>query len=212
MNRFVALIFLAAFLSSCSKPGAVNVSLSSAEAQALQDAFARLDRALAEKAPAIYTNLAPPAAEADIAALHAALNGSTNAVLEAWFRWHNGWTNGYISLLPLGTPISIAEALEDRKMIQSIPFMDKVRRRSLKILDDGAGDGFFIDLTATKPVVFYQMLEEPSLHSYGTLTELVEFVASGFERGVFFVDGQGQFDYDEKAYEEMQSQHVRWLR
>jgi hypothetical protein len=216
MRRLLAFIPIALLLWSCSKPPvsvalapAVSVALTSAEAQALAESFARLDKVLAANAAVIHTNLAPPATEADIAVLRAALNGATNFVLEAWFGWHNGALNLGTSLLPLGLPQSIAEALEDRKLIQSIPFIDKLRKRSLKILEDIAGDGFFVDVTSLKPRVFYHMLEDGTPRYYGTLTEFVNFIATGFESGVLSVDAKGQFNYDNQKYQVFEQEHFR---
>lgn len=218
MTRLFTLIAIASLLCSCSKPPVVVAPVSVAEAQALQQSFARLDAVLAAKAAVIHTNLASPATAAELTGLRSALYGSansagsTNSVLEAWFGWHNGARVRGTSLLPLGEPLSIAEALEDRKMIQSIPFIAKLRKRSLKILEDGAGDGFFVDVTAARPRVFYHMLEDGTPQDYGTLAEFVDFIATGFERGVLFVDASGKFGYDDKQYQALEQEHFRVVR
>jgi len=215
MTHLLALIAVAGLLCSCSKPPVAATPLSAAEAQALQESFARLDQVLAAKATSLHTNLAPPATAAEIAALRAALNGNsnfeggTNFVLEAWFGWHNGARVRGSSLLPLGEPLSIAEAVEDWKQMQGIPFVDKLRKRSLKILEDGSGDGFFVDVTAARPRVFYHMLEDGTPQYYGTLAEFVGFIATGFERGVLFVDAQGKFGYDDKQYQALEQEHFK---
>jgi hypothetical protein len=217
MTRLLALIAVAGWLCSCSKPPMAATPLSPAEAQSLQESFARLDQVLAAKATSLHTNLAPPATAAEIAALRSALHGSsnfeggTNLVLEAWFGWHNGSTNLAVELLPLGRPNSIAEALEDYKLIQRLPLIDKLRKRSLKIMDDGAGDGYFLDVTAARPRVFYHMLEDGTPQYYGTLAEFVGFIATGFERGVLFVDAQGKFGYDDKQYQALEQEHFKAL-
>lgn len=212
MKRLLAFIPIALFMCSCSKPPVVATSLTLPEAQALADSFERLEKVLASKAAAIHTNLAPSATDADIAALRASLNGNTNAVLEAWFRWHNGATNRSASLLPLGHPLSITETLEERKMMQRIPFVDKLRKSAVKILDDGAGDGFFVDVTTAQPAVFYHMLEDPTPRSYGTMTEFVNFIAAGFENGVLYISAAGDFAYDEKKYEALEAEHFKAIQ
>lgn len=215
MTRLLSLILLALLaLCSCSKPGtpAANVALSPAEAQALSDGFARLDKVLAAKAVSIQTNLSPPAKDEEIAALRAALGGKKIDVLEAWFRWHNGGKDLRHDLLPLGRPMSVADSLEDRKSLQTIPFVGKLRKSSVKILDDGAGDGFFLDPTAAKPVVFYQMLEDPTPRVYGTMTEFVNFLASGFESGVLSTNAAGELAYDGKKYQALEAAHFRSLK
>lgn len=209
MARLLTFVPIVLFLCSCSKPAAVNVSLSSAESQTLAESFARLDKVLAAKAPSLQTNLAPPASDADIATLRRALNSSTNAVLEAWFRWHNGETKRNFGLLPLGSPLSIAESLEDRKGLQGIPFVDKLRKNSVKILDDGAGDGFFVDPTAQQPMVFYHMLEDPTPRYFGTMPQFLDFIAKGFEIGVLSAKPSGELSYDLKTYEAMEKDYLK---
>lgn len=209
MTRLLAFLPIVWLLCSCSKPPAVATPLSPAEAQALTESFARLEKVLATKATVLHTNLTPPATVAEIAVLRAALNGTTNLVLEAWFGWCNGTTNQSADLLPLGRPLSIAEALEDRKLIQSIPLVDKLRRQSLKIMDDGAGDGFFVDVTSSRPRVFYHMLEDGTPQYYGTMPEFVNFIATGFETGVLFVNTKGEFAYDHAQYEALEQKHFQ---
>ena len=115
------------------------------------------------------------------------------------------------ALFGLGEPLSIAEAVADWQQIQGIPFVDKLRKRSLKILEDGSGDGFFVDVTVARPRVFYHMLEDGTPQYYGTLAEFVGFIATGFERGVLFVDAQGKFGYDDKQYQALEQAHFRAL-
>jgi hypothetical protein len=206
--RFVIFIPVTLFFCSCSKPAAVNVPLSSAEAQTLAESFSRLDKVLAEKAPSLQTNLAPAASDAEIATLRTTLNG-TNAVLEAWFRWHNGAAKQNFGLLPLGNPLSIAESLEDRKGIKNIPFVEKLRKNSVKILDDGAGDGFFVDPTAQQPGVFYYMLEDPSPRNFGTMPQFLGFITKGFESGVLSAKPSGELSYDLKTYEAMEKDYLK---
>jgi hypothetical protein len=158
---------------------------------------------------AILTDLAPPATEQEIPTLRNALNGSTIEVLEAWYKWHNGSLSQNTWLLPLGHPLTIKEALEDRKMIQAIPFVDKLRKNSLKILDDGAGDGFFLDVTAKNPTVFYAMLEDPTPRHYGTLVEFINFIAQGFEEGALSVEEKGDLKWDKAKYKALEKEHFK---
>lgn len=210
MVRSISCFFLLLVVCSCSKP-AVITPLTPAELQELQNGFTHLQNVLMIKAPFLQTNLAPPALDTEIAGLRSALNGRKIEVLEAWFRWHNGTTNLSMSLLPLGRPLSLAESLEDRKMIQGIPFVDRLRKNSIKILDDGAGDGFFLDVTAAKPLVFYHMLEDPTPRAYGTMTEFISFIASVFEKDAFFVNATNGFGYNREIYEALEAVHFKSL-
>ena len=46
----------------------------------------------------------------------------------------------------LGYPLSVQESLDDREMEQKIALIDSLRKGSVKILEDGSGDGFFLDV------------------------------------------------------------------
>lgn len=185
--------------------------MSEPERQALSASLSRLDEALANRAPSLHMKLAPPASPAEIARLRAALNQDKVEVLEAWYLWHNGTTDPATSLLPLGAPLSIEEALEDHGSIQRVPFVDKLRKSAIKLMDDGSGDGFFLDVTSTKPTVFYHMLEDPLPLSYGSLDQFVNFIATGFEAGVLRTNESGALDYDIQAYEQFEAEHLRML-
>lgn len=195
-------------LASCGKPSSVSSSLTTVESQKLTDALTRLENVLKPKAPNQYAHLASGATSTEIGRLRASLNGSTIEALEMWFQWHNGASGGDSVLLPLGHAISIDQSLAHRKMEASIPLIDGLRKGSIKILDDFAGDGFFIDTTSTTPLVFYHMLEDPYPTYYGTLTEFVEFIAIGFEKGILYEDTHGNFAYDEKLYTAYEATHL----
>jgi len=208
-QTFAAVVFLC--LCSCSKPTSVPSVLDSSEAKALQASFERLDHVLAVKGVAIQTNLAPPASPTEIAKLRAALGGNKIDALEAWFCWHNGTAGTRTDLLPLGYPLTIAESLDDRKLIQKIPFVDKLRKSAIKIMDDGAGDGFFLDVTSASPTVFYHMLEDPTPQYYGSLHEFVDYIAGAFENGALFVDAAGRLKHDETKYQAWEKEHFKKL-
>lgn len=211
--KTLSLLLLAAsmLLCSCGKPRSVASSLTPASRQSLQASFDRLDRALQTHAPSLYTNLAPPATTNEIQTLRAAVNGNRIESLEAWYQWHNGAVTGIVNLLPLGYPLSVAEAMEDRRMLQGIPFVPKLRKNAVKLMDDGFGDGFFLDAMSPNPRVFYHMLEEPAPTYYGTMQDFVDFIASGFESGVLRVDEAGELAYDEQEYFRLEEEHLRQI-
>jgi len=183
--------------------------MSEAERATLAASFHRLEQVLQTRGPSLYTNLAPPATAAELQPLRTALNGNTIEVLEAWYQWHNGTADRSTRLLPLGVPLSINESLEDRRSIQSIPFVDKLRKSSVKLMDDGSGDGFFLDVTAAKPTVFYHMLEDPFPLGFGTLDQFVDLIAQGFETGVLYTNASGEFEFDLDGFEAFEAAHLR---
>lgn len=198
-------------LCSCGKQRPVSSAMSSTDAKALAKAFARLDEVLASRAPKIFANLGGPAGNADITELRKALNGAKIDALEAWYRWHNGTLGQPANLLPVGYPISIKEALKDRKMIGKVPFVDGLRKGSIKILEDGAGDGFFLDITKSRPTVFYHMLEEPTPTSFGSMRVFVGFITECFEDGTIFVNDAGKLDYHSADYNKAEERFLARL-
>jgi hypothetical protein len=205
-------IGLLVLVCACNKSKIVPSSLTPGDSQALTASFARLEKALAARAPSLLTNFAPAASSIEITNLRSALGGVKIDALEAWFGWRNGTTNRGAFLLPLGRPLSITEAIEDRKMIRDVPFVDKLRKSSIMIMEDGAGDGFLLDITTTNPVVFYHMLEDPTPQSYGTLAEFVNFIASGFEQKILFLDENGKVTENEGKYQAFEDAHFKSIK
>lgn len=199
-------ISLIVFVSSCG-PEIVGSSMTLAESQALKNSFDRLDAALVSQALEIHQELAPPATDAEIQKLRRALNGKRVESLEAWYRWHNG-TIDHTFLLPLGRPLSIAEALDHRSEIQTVPFVDDLRTSAIKLMDDGAGDGYFLDVTSPTPQVFYHMLEDPFPRYYGTMENFINYVARDYEDGIVFVNDSGQLDYDDSEFAVKEEAHL----
>ena len=184
--------------------------MTESDVEELRAAFQRLDSAMAKAAPKMFSQLNPGASDEEILVLRSALGGKINQPLEEWFSWHNGAESYGVSLLPLGYPLSIEQALSKLEQSRDIPFNSKIRRNSLKILDDFSGDGYFVDLRSQSPWVFYDMIEDSGGPIYAhTLTELVSFIASCFEEDVFFEDAQGNFEYDEEAYSELDDKFSR---
>lgn len=177
-----------------------DVTMPPSDREALIAALDRIDVALAEKAPTLASFLNDGATDKEIEHLRQALGGAINEPLEIWFRWHNGSSQRGLSLLPLGGLISLEESIRNKQMESRIPLIPHYRRNAIKVLDDLAGDGYFLDLTADEPIIFYDMTEEPSPRKIFKLTELAEFIATGFEKGVLTDDEHGLIDYEEETY------------
>jgi hypothetical protein len=90
--------------------------------------------------------------------------------------------------------------------------VDSKRKRAIKILEDGAGDGFFLDLSSPNPRVFYHMLEDPFPRDYGTLQEFVQFIADVHASGVVSPDKHGMADFDLEKYDRLESDYLRKLK
>lgn len=96
-------------------------------------------------------------------------------------------------------------------MERSLPFIDAKRRTAIKILDDGCGDGFFLDISSPAPRVFYHMLEDPSPRDYGTLEEFVRFIAKVHAAGIVSLETDGMVVFDLSAYEKLEREYQSTL-
>jgi hypothetical protein len=181
-----------------------------------QDAFkaslAKLDDAVATKAPFLFAKLAPGATRDEIDTLRSGLGGAQIQCLELWYRWHNGCAGRITDLLPLGRMLSIAEALRDRQETQDIPFVDAKRKNALKILDDSAGDGFFLDIASPNPRVFYHMLEDPYPRDFGTLQEFVGFIGDVHAAGLASENEHGMVAFDLDRYQKIEAEYLEKIR
>ncbi len=95
-----------------------------------------------------------------------------------------------------------------RRTIQSIPFVDSKRKQAIKLLDDGAGDGFFLDVSSAAPRVFYHMLEDPGPRDYGPLDSFVEFLTQVHRSGLTAANENGTVDFDLDRYDAIQSDYL----
>lgn len=215
MQQFsVLLVSLLSFIAiGCGgQPTVSSVTMTDAQRAELLAALEKLDETLEQHAPEIFKQFAPPASDDDIKELRSGLGGVDRPFLELWFRWHNGGQNGVVGLLPLGDALSIQEALADRAMNQSISMMHHSRRRDIKLLDDGAGDGYFLNLSSNPPRVYYEMLEDPAQTDYGTLAEFVDFIEQVHAAKITTVDDRGFVDFDWDAYSKLETKHLASLQ
>ncbi len=171
----------------------------------LTQSLDQLDAVLKSKAPALHQQFADGATDEQIDQLRASLGGKSIHALEAWFKWHNGATEPMLELIPLGEVVSIEQAIEQRAL--SLQHASSLRANSIMILEDGAGDGYFVDLTNDPALVYYEMLEDPSPTYYGTLTEFTKYIAEAYESGIFRVDDQAVLDYNEDEFEANEQKH-----
>ena len=184
-----------------------NQTLSIANRDDLSKKLNKLDSVLQNVSPSVYARLLPPADEDSINALREGLGGVQNDYLELWFTWHNGSTGGSAGLLPLGGAHTIAEAIADRQLNRSIPGLMPRRHRDIKLLDDGAGDGFFLDLSSPRGNVYYEMLEDPFPQSYGSFSQFLDFLYAVHAAGIAEINSRGVVVFDEVAYRALEARH-----
>lgn len=201
----LGLIFL---ICSCGERTASQSStMSLSQTEDLDSAFARLENVLIDKAPKIHASLNEGATNEEIENLRECLSGNRIEALERWFQRHNGAAE---AIMPDGLPIDIERAIEDQRILETIPFVPEVRRNAMKILCDSAGDGFFVEVNTDSPRVFFHILEDPENPVwFGSMTEFVNFIANGFETGIFFQNEEGKFAHDESGYEEMMENYLQ---
>ncbi len=195
-----------------SAPPAVSSTMDVDEQKSLNASLVELEAVLVAKAPFIHKKLAPLATNSQLTELRAGLGGARVQSLELWYQWHNGCSGRITNVLPLGRMLSISESLQDRNMIQNVPFVDQKRRNALKILDDGAGDGFFVDVASPSPRVFYHMLEDPFPRDYGTLPEFVQFIVQVHAAGLASLNNHGMVNFDMAGYAKLETKHFAKLR
>lgn len=203
------ILLLVVVLLGCGQPKVVSSGMSQNERNSLSTALAKLDATLLDKTPLVADALAPPATDAELETLWSEFSGAKVECLEVWYRWHNGCTSRTIDVLPLGRVLSIEEAVDDRQQIQSVPFVDAKRRSAVKILEDGSGDGYFLDVTSPSPRVFYHMLEDPFPRYYGSLAEFVDFIESIHAAGLASRNEHGMVSFDLERYQEMKSEYLQ---
>jgi hypothetical protein len=183
--------------------------MSAKEKDALKANLAKLESTLKNKSPFIFDKLASGASQQEIGRLRSGLGGAQIECVEIWYRWHNGCTDRLTDVLPLGRMLSIAESLEDREGAKNIPFVDAKRKSALKILDDGAGDGFFLDIASPIPRVFYHMIEDPYPRDFGTLQEFVNFINDVHAAGLASENDHGMVAFDLDRYQTIEADYRR---
>lgn len=212
LSILVLVVASGIFATGCGQHRAVSSAMSDKQQDVFKASLAKLNNALANQAPFLFAKLAPGATNDDIATLRSGLGGAQIRCLELWYRWHNGCTDHITDLLPLGRMLSIAEALQDRRDTKDIPFVDAKRRNALKILDDGAGDGFFLDIASPNPRVFYHMLEDPYPRDFGTLQEFVGFICDVHAAGLASENEHAMVAFDLDRYQKIEAEYLEKIR
>ena len=213
MTRSLLLLLFALFVCGCSQSNPIpdlklsNQTLTNANLEDLGNKLNELDTVLQNVSPKVHARLLPPADDDSIRALREALGDIQNDYLELWFTWHDGSTGGSAGLLPLGGALTSSEAIADRELNRSIPGLMPRRHHDIKLLDDGAGDGFFLDLSSPHGNVYYEMLEDPFPQSYGNFSQFLDFLHAVHKAGIADINPRGVVVFDESAYRSLEANH-----
>ena len=206
-------ILTLALLPGCGEqPEPVSSSVTSQESVTFKDKLFHLENTLKNQSPFIHEKLSPPATDQQLQELRVGLGGAKVEYLEMWFSWHNGCSGTVINILPLGRILSIKEALADRKRMMGMPFVDSKRKSAIKLLDDGAGDGFFLDITSKEPRIFYHMQEDPYPQDYGTLPEFLTLISDIHAAGLAKKGSNGTASFDLKQYQKLEEDYLKKIK
>jgi hypothetical protein len=205
----LCLLLAAVLLSGCGRSRVESMRLEAADAARLSGQLTLLDSTLREKSPAIAVKLSPGISPAELQKLRDALDGAQIEPLEIWLQWHNGSSKGDALLLPLGFAQPLDASLVERKQVASIPFIAARRKLAFKLLEDGSGDGFFLDLSSPGGRVFYHMLEDGELFTdFGRLDEFAGFIAQVHQAGLAAVGEGGAVIFDLPRYAALEARYL----
>jgi len=113
--------------------------------------LARLQIVLESNAPVVARSLQPGLSDAQISELESQGGFRLSSDLRALYRWRNGLpTNSIVGLLPGQRFVPLEEATQERSLIRqqsgvAFKIFAGHRKGWLRVLDDGAGDGYFYD-------------------------------------------------------------------
>ncbi len=180
------------FSAAAAAAAAITIKpLSETEQAALQEAFDRLEAALKEHAPALLAKRKPLQPE-QLEALRNSLNGQTSEPLEMWYSFFAGLEE--YEVIPGEQPAEPGLAAMTRGINHMMLHhgVAPQRTKSLMLLHDGSGDGYFL-LLEEPGNVFYDMLEAPSGDtSFGTMTRFVNQIAEAIEKKFWTYDQHGK--------------------
>ncbi len=183
--------------------------LTAPERSDLDNAVARLQQQLREKAPALAARHRP-LPESTRRFLREQLGGVVVEPLEVWLEFSNGLNEQEI--MPLGEPMDITAAA-GLFLISRQPWfrgLSPERADCLMLLHDGAGDGYFLKLAGDAPEVYYDMQEVPGdAFRLGNLTDFLNFLADGLEQGIWTFDDNGHIHYDMENFLNFQERYIK---
>ncbi len=161
------------------------------EIQELTKALNRLEKALQTHAPGLASRRRPPSPSA-WKKLQNALPGGIPLAVNLWYITISG-REGY-QLIPEGEVVGIEEALEIRREsgMAVVRMTAPYRAKSLMLLHDGSGDGFFYGLEKPWKFVYADYLEHPGIDfPFGSMTQFISAIAEAIEEKLWTYDANG---------------------
>ena len=167
----------------------------------------RLQAVLETNAPIVAQALQPGLSEAEIAALESKGGFRLSPDLRALYRWHNGMgTNHALQFLPGHWFVPLDELVKDRAITgQQLAAASGLQRTFfavfaghtkewLRVLDDGAGDGYFFDLQRTdaEGAFFFHFAEDSYYIWFPSVRNFLAGVIECYETGAVKVGSDGQ--------------------
>ena len=159
--------------------------------QELSKALNRLEKALQTHAPGLVSRRHPLSPDA-LKKLQNALPGEIPSAVTLWYMTISGW-EGY-QLIPEGEVVGLEDALEIRKLsgMPVVRITAPYRAKSLMLLHDGSGDGFFYGLEKPWKFVYADFLEHPGIDfPYGSMIQFISAIAEAVEEKFWTYDANG---------------------
>ncbi len=125
-----------------------------------------------------------------------------DAQTEAIYSWRDGTrTSGLrldgLQIFPGFYFLSIEDAIHNYRAFDSDP---RWRPSWLPLFANGGGDFYLVDFgDPSRPMRHFRIEETEHPIEFGSLSDMMMTLAGGFERSVFFVDGQG-FEMDDLKF------------
>ena len=173
------------------------------------DILQELDLILKTKAPKVYNSLLPGLTKADIEEVEQEFDIKLSADIKTLYMWKNGQSP---TSEPFLIPGQIFTPLKDifiankelEKDVKKANFAQRTaynilaghRRGWLTVLDDGAGDGYFYDLSSSKNhyPVFHYFAETGTYTCFPSLKYLFYVIAEGYKQE--YINSNGDSDSD----------------
>jgi hypothetical protein len=149
----------------------------------LADLLAQLESAIGRADAEAHGWLAPPASEAQLAQLAAAIGGELPDDLRAWFEWHDGAAELFSIVPPRPVSVmSVAEVLAARRVLLEHGAANPYPPSWLPLLDNGAGyTSYVLSGKRRGALVAYRFAERDRPTDFASLRELVDSALGRWE-------------------------------
>lgn len=166
----------------------------------LEELLARLEELLKERAPKAYARLEPGIASGELQRIEAKLGVQLSDELRTLYSWHNGMSDSSEATLFSIYPFPSLNRLADERTagqldLRKASFLQRTlhslmlghRESWIAIFPDGAGDGYYVDLSrpASQGAVFYNFTEDVHYVFYPSLKNLIAAIVECYEAEVY---------------------------